>query len=100
MDEGLTIEEFDSTGESEEVYDENTGDLYYKNSLSLQMMTEWKKFVPFLTEIIDFDTKIYKYITTKEYIITNQGKILELKIRPNSESFEVSYPYVGYPKYI
>jgi hypothetical protein len=99
MDEGLTIEEMDPTGESEEPYDENTGDLYYKNGISLQIMTEWKKFIPFLTEIIDFDTKIYRYITVKDYIVTNQGRVLELKIRPNSVPFEVSYPKIGYPRY-
>jgi hypothetical protein len=100
IDEGLTIEEMDPTGESEEPYDENTGDLYYKHSISLQIMTEWKKFIPFLTEILDFDTKIYQYITVKDYVLTNQGKILELRLRPNSVPFEVSYPRIGYPKYI
>lgn len=100
IDEGLTIEELDPTGESEEAYDENTGDLYYKNGISLQMMTEWKKFIPFPTEILDIDSKIYRYITSKEYITTNQGKILELKLRPNSVPFEVSYPKIGYPRYV
>lgn len=99
MDEGLTIEEMDPTGESEEAYDDNTGDLYYKNSISLQMMTEWKKFIPFLTEIVDFDTKIYSYISAKDYVVTNQGRILELKIKSNSIPFEVSYPRIGYPRY-
>lgn len=99
MDEGLTIEEMDPTGETEEPYDENTGDLYYKHGISLQIMTEWKKFIPFLTDIVDFDTKLYRYITTKDYIVTNQGRILELRIRPNSAPFEVAYPKIGYPRY-
>jgi hypothetical protein len=100
IDEGLTIEEMDPTGESEEPYDENTGDLYYKHGISLQIMTEWKKFIPFLTEILDFDTKIYRYVTLKDYVVTNQGKILELNIKPNSVAFEVSYPRIGYPRYV
>jgi hypothetical protein len=100
MDEGITINEFDPTGESEEPYDENTGDLYYKNSLSLQLMTEWKKFIPFLTEILDFDNKVYKYLTIKDYVLTPDGKILELRIKPSNKEFEVAYPRVGYPKYI
>lgn len=100
MDEGLTIEEMDATGESEEPYDENTGDLYYHHGISLQIMTEWKKFTPFLTEIVDIDSKIYRYVTMKEYLVTNQGRILELKIKPNSVPFEVSYPKIGYPRYI
>jgi hypothetical protein len=100
MDEGLTIEEMDPTGESEEPYDDNTGDLYYKNGISIQMMTEWKKFIPFLTEIVDFDTKIYSYISAKDYVVTNQGRILELRLKPNSVPFEVSYPRIGYPRYM
>lgn len=99
IDEGLTIEEMDASGETEEPYDENTGDLYYKHGISLQIMTEWKKFIPFLTEIIDFDTKIYRYITAKDYIVTNDGRILELRLKPQSAPFEVSYPKIGYPRY-
>jgi hypothetical protein len=99
IDEGLTIEEFDPTGESEEAFDENTGDLYYKNSLNMQMMTEWKKFVPFLTEILDFDTELYQYINKKDYIVTDQNQTLELRIKPTREPFEVVYPKAGYPRY-
>jgi len=100
IDEGLTIEEMDPSGESEEPYDENTGDLYYHHGITLQIMTEWKKFIPFLTEIVDFDTKIYQVVSSKDYILTNQGRILELRIRPNSVPFEVSYPRIGYPRYM
>ncbi|MBD3262631.1 MAG: hypothetical protein GF334_13340, partial [Candidatus Altiarchaeales archaeon] len=32
MDEGITIEEMDPGGETEEPYDDNTGDFYYKNT--------------------------------------------------------------------
>jgi hypothetical protein len=99
INEGLTIEEFDPTGESEEAFDENTGDLYYKNSLNMQIMTEWKKFVPFLTEILDFDTQLYQYINQKDYIVTDQDQTLELKIKPTSEPFEVIYPQTGFPRY-
>lgn len=97
--EGLTIEEMDPTGESEEPYDENTGDLYYKNSISLQMMTEWKKFIPFLTEILDFDTKLYQYVTTKRYITTDQGRLFELMLKPNTATFEIKYPKIAYARY-
>lgn len=58
MSEGITIEELDSTGESEEVYDENTGDLYYMNSLSMSVLTEWKRFTPTLFAVRDFDIKV------------------------------------------
>jgi len=98
IDEGITIEELDPSGESEDVYDENTGDLYYKNSISLQIMTEWKKFVPLNIELMDFDTKLYQYITNKEYELSNQGT-LALKLKPVTTPFEVKYPKIGYAKY-
>lgn len=100
MSEGITIEELDPTGESEDVYDEATGDLYYKNGISVQVMTEWKKFIPYVTELLDFDTKLYRYTTTKDYVVTNQGRILELRIKPNSNPFELRFSSNGYPRYV
>lgn len=98
ISEGLTIEEFDPTGESEEAFDTNTGDLYYKNSLNMQIMTEWKKYDPFNTDIMDFDTKLYQYINEKAYIVTLQNKMLELKLQPYTVPFEVKYPKVGFAR--
>ena len=99
MQEGLTIEEMDPTGESEEVYDNNTGDLYYKNGINMQIMTEWKKFDPFKTEIMDFDTKLYQYMNLKDYIVTNQNQVLELRLQPWTVPFEVKYPTLGYARF-
>jgi len=100
VDEGLTLEEFDPTGESEEAYDTNTGDLYYRQSLSMQMITEWKRYVPTLWDIEDYDLKLYEYLKTSKYIVTPDNKVLELQISPVAAEFEVVYPKVGYPKYI
>ena len=66
MNEGITITEFDPTGESEEPYDRNTGDLYYHNSLNMQVMTEWKKFVPYVTEIKEFNILLYAFVNTSD----------------------------------
>ena len=98
ISEGLTIEEFDPTGESEEAFDTNTGDLYYKNSLNMQIMTEWKKYDAFNTDILDFDTKLYQYINQKAYVVTLQNKVLELKLQPYTVPFEVKYPKVGFAR--
>lgn len=99
MDEGLTITEMDPAGESEEPYDVNTGDLYYKNAIRLEIMTEWKKFVPALYEIRDFNTLLYQRLKTVDYDINYQGKLFEIRLNPNQEPFEVKYPTVGYPRY-
>lgn len=101
ISEGLTIEEMDPTGENEEVYDQNTTDLYYKNTISLQIMTEWKRFVPYLTKIMDFDTKLYLYRKFNKYFIIGNSRETELAvdIYPYDQDFEVKYPEQGYPKY-
>ncbi len=96
--EGITIEEMDPGGETEDVYDANTGDLYYKNSISMQVLTEWKKFVPFLWEIKDFDMHIFTGIKTSDYFVSSQNQVFEMKLVPYQEPFEVKYPKVGYAK--
>lgn len=100
IDEGLTIEEMDQTGETEDVYDTNTGDFYYKQSVSMQMMTEWKKFVPTLWDIQDYDEALYTYLKTSRYLVTPDNKVLELQISPVHNVFEVTYPKTGYPRYV
>lgn len=101
ISEGLTIEELAPTGEVEEVYDENTGDLYYKNSISMTIMTEWKRFKPFLTEVMDFDMKLYQYTTVnKGYLTLSDGQVeIDMNIVPSNREFVVKYPKVGYPRY-
>ena len=99
MDEGLTMTELDPAGESEDAYDGNTGDLYYKNTLRLDIMSEWKEFTPVLWEIRDFDMNLYQFVKTNDYIITNQNKILELNLVSAITPFEVKYPTRGYARY-
>lgn len=96
--EGLTMEEMDSVGESEEVYDTNTGDLYYKNSINLVLLSEWKRFVPFLYKIQDFDMSVYRYTVNKQYIITDQNQFFELNLLPWEGKFEVVYPHTSGPR--
>lgn len=98
--EGLTMETCEPVGEVEEVYDENTGDLYYKNSVNLVFMSEWKRFVPYLSEIEDFTTNINQYgPKTHDYVVTEDGRILKLDIVPYSEPFEVKYTEPGQVRY-
>jgi len=98
--EGLTLEEMDQTGETEDIYDTNTGDFYYKQSVSIQMMTEWKKFVPVLYEIQDYDMALYTYLKTSKIVITPDNRIFELQVNPMTVPFEVKYPEIGYPRYV
>jgi hypothetical protein len=101
MDEGITIDDLDSSGETEEAYDENTGDLYYKNSLSMTIMTEWKKFVPVVFEVLDFDLSFQTVtVQTNKYVHLFQNRVVSMdsELRPKGEPFEVKYPKPGYPR--
>jgi len=100
VDEGLTIEEMDQAGETEDVYDTNTGDMWYKQAINIQMMTEWKRYVPTLFDIQDFDTKMYAYVKTNQYVITPDNRVFDLRINPLQAEFEVKYPKSGYPRYV
>jgi len=99
ISEGFTIEEMDPGGESEEVYDTNTGELYYKNTVSLRAMTEWKRFVPYLIEIVDFDTKLYHYMKNNKFFRLTDGRTMEVEVYPYDREFEVKYPEYGFPRY-
>ncbi|RKY79105.1 hypothetical protein DRQ07_06820 [candidate division KSB1 bacterium] len=46
--EGITLNSVEPTGESEEAHIETTGDLYYESSVSINVMTEWQLFKPYL----------------------------------------------------
>lgn len=98
INDGLTMEELNPSGEVEEPYDSNTGDLYYKCTVSMSIMTEWQKFVPYLTKILDFDTKLYMYLKYKDYIITPDNRVMELNLVPVNKTFEVKYPEAGFPR--
>jgi len=53
--EGITLESVEPTGETEEVFIETTGDLYYESSVDIRVMTEWQKFLPYIYKIRQFD---------------------------------------------
>jgi hypothetical protein len=98
--EGLTMQTMEPTGEIEEVYDENTGDMYYKNSVVLSLLTEWKRFVPYLTEIYDYNIDLHQYGPQEsEYIVTQDGRLLEKSLVPYEKEFVVKYPEFGYVRY-
>lgn len=95
--EGITLEAMEPTGESEEVYDANTGDIYFTSSVSLELMSEWKRFVPYEIDLEDFSINVYPYPTQINYMVSNQNMFFQkLAIKP--KAFEVKYPKTGYPR--
>jgi hypothetical protein len=99
INEGITMESFEPTGESEDIFDENTQDQYYRTTLSMVLLSEWKRFEPFLTWIMDFDVHTYNFPPTTKYYINDEGKIFEKVTAINNEPFEVTYPQIGRVRY-
>ena len=95
--EGITLEELEPTGESEDVYDNNTGDIYFSSSVNLSLISEWKRFEPFEIDLDDFTAEINPYPTQTDYVVNNQNMFFQkLSVRP--KAFEVKYPMTGYPR--
>ena len=46
--EGITLNRVEPTGETEEVHIDTTGDMYYESSVSINLQSEWQKFIPYL----------------------------------------------------
>jgi hypothetical protein len=87
--EGITIENVDATGESEEMYDESTQAPYWQNTISMQILTEWKNFKPYVTNLNKYNLKLVINDGTKQSY--------ELWVDPKEKAFNVLYPVSGYP---
>jgi len=98
--EGLTLEELEPTGEVEEVYIEGTNDQYYKNTITMTMMTEWKRINAYKYQLLDYNTQVSTSLQTFDYVVNNQGVMMQLHLEPVYKSVEVIYPKVGYPRYL
>jgi len=96
--EGLTIDALEPTGEVEEVYVEGTNDQYFKNSVSLVMMTEWKRIKPLPIRLLDFNIASYMNIKQKEYFVNDKGMYMYTNLEPPFGSIEVIPPKYGYPR--
>lgn len=98
--EGITIEECDAASETEEVYDDATGAMYFENNVTMQIMTEWKKFVPYILKLAKYNYKVKMYGEMEgSDIVTgvNTDLVIDLDIQPKGETFEVVYPKMKYP---
>lgn len=97
--EGLTLTAVDASGESEESYDDATGALYFEQSISIQIMTEWKKFVPYLVDLSRFDIHLHRYQELKVAVDDGHGNTEVVAVTPNGSNLEIIYPRPGYPRY-
>jgi hypothetical protein len=49
--EGITLNSVEPSGESEEVHIDTTGDMYFESTVSINLQSEWQRFVPYLAII-------------------------------------------------
>jgi hypothetical protein len=96
--EGITIDSLEPTGEIEEVYVEGTNDQYFKCSISLVAITEWKRLKPLPIKLLDFNTSSNMNIKQKEYFVNDQGMYMDTNLEPPYESIDIIPPKYGYPR--
>jgi hypothetical protein len=91
--EGITIEDCTPSNESESVYDDATQAMYFESSLNIEVMTEWKKFIPYVIKL-----KKYTYdVEAVERI--KRGRVQEVSLydAQDTPEFLVEYPITTYP---
>jgi len=75
--EGIALVDVSFGGESEEVYDEGTGDLYYTGSVSFNFLTEWILHKPVLIKIEGFDLEEVRLVQEVDIVIPGKSKSFE-----------------------
>ena len=74
--EGIYLVDVNFGGESEEVYDEATGDLYYMGSVEYNFLTEWIMHQPVLQTIEGYQLETDVVVISEPYI-PNEKVILD-----------------------
>jgi len=92
--EGITLNSVEPTGETEEAFIENTGDVYYTSGVTVNVQTEWQAFKPYLYEIKDVITDIRQWPGTKTYDIGENGALTFV----SDDRAVMEYPIVGYER--
>jgi len=75
--EGIALVDVSFGGESEQVFDDTTGDLYYMGSVDYVFLTEWIMHQPLLLTVEGY-TEVSNLITTAEPYIVQKNKYFEL----------------------
>ena len=97
--EGITFEELEASGESEDSYDEATGTLFFTQSISATILTEWKKFVPYVVDLRKFDITLHRMQEQKIVVLDENGNPVEVPVGNQGKELVIQYPKKGYPKY-
>jgi len=91
--EGITIEECIPSNESESIYDDATQAMYFESNLSIEVMTEWKKFIPYVIKLKKYTYDVEAVEKIKKGIV-QEVRLFDAQSAPE---FEVHYPITTYP---
>jgi len=92
--EGLTLNSVEPSGESEEIFVETTGDVYYTHSIAINIMSEWQMFVPYLYSIRRIILNLQGIPDTKDYNIDSNNNATFIA----DTRTVIRYPSLGYEK--
>ena len=84
--EGITLNRVEPSGESEETFNETTGDLYYESTVDINIMTEWQRFLPYL-----FKIRHFSFVDPKDPSQTS------IELVPDTRPV-IKYPTIGYER--
>jgi hypothetical protein len=81
--EGITLQEVTGSGEAESSYDDATQAMYFESTVSMEIRTEWKLFIPYILKL-----KQYRDLTQYHHSYGNTEIVNYTTIRA---------PELGYP---
>ena len=98
--EGITLNRVEPMGESEEVYIDTTGDLYYESTIDISVQTEWQKFVPYQYNISNIFVNEYlkSSLKPKNYEVLENGSMIAT-MQPDTRPV-IKYGTTGYERVI
>jgi len=96
--EGVTIQEFMASSESESVYDDATQAMFFENSITAEVMTEWKKFIPYVLKVRRYNANVQMVSPEQqEALVRLINPILRQELSPVKDSVLVQHPKLAYP---
>ena len=90
-EEGITLMQFEPSGEAEESYEDSIGKVYFTSNISCQIMTEWKRFEPIEIDLRQINTLGYLYPN----LVVSQNTALGTE----TKDIQLTYPTLSYPMY-
>ena len=95
--EGINLMGVEPSGESEEPFDENTGDVYYITNIAITLQASWQEFVPYPFEIKRIMPRLQFTPDMPEFFVSKDDKLELIAIVPDIRKV-IRYPSLGYER--